>query len=152
MSSSSPHILWIRYQWLVFMVQLSNGKKKLNRKSFTRAWKIIWTSPYIVPPLLLLSRYGCKSSVKCFIVVLLLSLLWTSGHKSSPSPQACETKKAARHDNKRESHLWNVLIMWVVQRKTICLITSNWSGLTVKASACRPVNCTVSWCLGRREE
>lgn len=93
--------------------------------------------------LLSLSWYSSKSSVKCFIVIPLLSLLRTTRHKSTPFPGAFKTKDGT-HDHKSESHLWNVLIMWVVQRKTICLITSNWFGLTVKASVCSPVNCTVS--------
>lgn len=74
-----------------------------------------------------------KSSVKCFAVILLLSLLWAIWHKSTTSPRAFETKEPRM--TTKESHLWNVLIMWVVQRKTICLITSNWFVLTVKTSA-----------------
>lgn len=68
---------------------------------------------------------------------------------TNPPLPAAFTTKGATHDHK--SHLWNVLIMWVVQRKTICLITSNWFGLTVKASVCSLVNCTVSchWAVKR---
>lgn len=91
----------------------------------------------------------CTSILRCcYYLDMAVNHQWT--HPAPPRKHA--KQKGARHDNKRESHLWNVLIIWVVQRKTICLITSNWSGLTVKASACRPVNCTVSWCLGRGEE
>lgn len=98
---------------------------------------------HINPPPLSLSWYGSKSLAKCFVVIPLLSLLWTIRHKSTPSLRAFKTK-GATHDHKRQSHLWNVLITWVVQRKTICLITSNWFGLTVKASVCGPVSCAVS--------
>lgn len=50
-------------------------------------------SLYINPPLLSLSWYGSKSSVKCFVVILLLSLLWTIRHKSAPSLQHSKQKR-----------------------------------------------------------
>lgn len=109
--------------------------------------KVLYITPkdkssrlHITPPLLSLSGYGSKSPVKCCVVIPLLSLLWSiyrppHPHRHLPPlPAAFKTKEAA-HDHKRESHLWNVLIMWPVQHWTICLITSNWFSLTVKASA-----------------
>lgn len=117
---------------------------------YKRTKASVYTS--ILPPLLSLSWYGSKSLVKCFVVIPLLSLLWTIRRKSTPSLWAFKTKKGPHMTTKEKVICEMSWLCGLCNVKQFAWLLPIDLAFTVKASACSPVNCTVSCLLGREEE